>query len=70
MGMMARRTFLGAMVAAPLVADFLLPVWLKTLNKREQTKATKQLAKLIDAEDPDLTFRFTVKATLAIGEKE
>src|SRR5215213_10809345 len=57
-------------VAAPLVADFLLPVWLKTLNKREQTKATKQLAKLIDAEDQDLTFRFSVKATLAIGEKE
>ena len=57
-------------VAAPLVADFLLPVWLKTLDKKEQTKATKQLAKLIDAEDQDLTFRFSVKATLAIGEKE
>jgi ubiquinone/menaquinone biosynthesis C-methylase UbiE len=57
-------------VAAPLVADFLLPVWLKTLNKKEQAKATKQLAKLIDAEDQDLTFRFSVKATLAIGEKE
>lgn len=57
-------------VAAPLVADFLLPVWLRTLNKREQTKAVKQLAKLIDAEDQDLTFRFTVKATLVIGEKE
>jgi ubiquinone/menaquinone biosynthesis C-methylase UbiE len=57
-------------VAAPLVADFLLPVWLKTLNKKDQSKATKQLAKLIDAEDQDLTFRFTVKATLVIGEKE
>ena len=57
-------------VAAPLVADFLLPVWLKTLNKKDQAKATKQLAKLIDAEDQDLTFRFTVKATLVIGEKE
>ncbi len=57
-------------VAAPLVADFLLPVWLRTLNKREQTKAVKQLAKLIDAEDQDLTFCFTVKATLVIGEKE
>ena len=56
-------------VAAPLVADFLLPVWLQTLSKREQTKAVKQLAKLIDAEDQDLTFRFTVKATLVIGEK-
>jgi len=57
-------------IASPLVADFLLPVWLKALNKNEQRKATKQLAKLIDAEDQDLTFRFTVKATLVIGEKE
>jgi len=57
-------------VAAPLIADFFLPVWLKTLNAKEQAKATKQLAKLIDAEDQDLTFRFTVKATLVIGEKE
>lgn len=57
-------------INAPLVADFLLPVWLKTLNKKEQTKAIKQLAKLIDAEDQDLTFRFSVKATLVIGEKE
>jgi ubiquinone/menaquinone biosynthesis C-methylase UbiE len=57
-------------IESPLVADFLLPVWLKTLSKREQTKAVKQLAKLIDAEDKDLTFRFSVKATLVIGEKE
>jgi len=57
-------------VAAPLVADFLLPVWLETLNKKEQSKAARQLAKLIDAEDRDLTFRFSVKATLVIGEKE
>lgn len=56
-------------VAAPLVADFLLPVWLQSLTSKEQTKAVRQLAKLIDAEDQDLTFRFTVKATLAIGEK-
>ena len=56
-------------VAAPLVADFLLPVWLKTLSAREQAKATKQLAKLIDLEDQDLTFRFSVKATLVVGEK-
>ena len=57
-------------VGSPLVADFLMPVWLKTLSAREQTKATKQLAKLIDAEDKDLTFQFSVKATLVIGEKE
>jgi ubiquinone/menaquinone biosynthesis C-methylase UbiE len=57
-------------INSPLVADFLLPVWLKTLSKREQTKAIKQLAKLIDAEDKDLTFQFSVKATLVIGEKK
>jgi ubiquinone/menaquinone biosynthesis C-methylase UbiE len=57
-------------INSPLIADFFLPVWLKTLDKKEQAKATKQLAKLIDAEDQDLTFRFTVKATLVIGEKE
>ncbi len=53
-------------VAAPLIADFLLPVWLRTLNKREQTKAVKQLAKLIDAEDQDLTFRFTGQSDFLI----
>jgi len=57
-------------INSPLVADFLLPVWLQTLSTREQTKATKQLAKLIDAEDKDLTFQFSVKATLVVGEKE
>ncbi|HEY8563794.1 MAG TPA: methyltransferase domain-containing protein [Pyrinomonadaceae bacterium] len=57
-------------IGAPLVADFLLPVWLKTLSEKDQAKATDKLAKLIDDEDQDLTFRFTVKATLVIGEKE
>jgi ubiquinone/menaquinone biosynthesis C-methylase UbiE len=56
-------------VAVPLVADFLLPVWLESLSDKEKSKATAKLAALIDAEDQDLTFRFSVKATLAIGEK-
>lgn len=57
-------------VAAPLVADFLLPVWLKSLSAAEQAKATAKLAALVDDEDGSLTFRFTVKATLVVGEKE
>lgn len=56
-------------VAAPLVADFLLPVWLETLSENEQETATAKLAELVDAEDQDLTFRFSVKATLLVGEK-
>ncbi|MEP6900209.1 MAG: methyltransferase domain-containing protein [Actinomycetota bacterium] len=57
-------------VNSPLIANFLLPVWFKSLSKKEQTKATKKLAGLIDAEDVALTFCFSVKATLVIGEKE
>ena len=57
-------------VSAPLIADFLLPVWFKSLNKKEQTIARKKLAALIDAEDVALTFCFSVKATLVFGEKK
>lgn len=56
-------------IASPLVADFLMPVWLETLDEEEKERAVKQLAGLIDAEDGDLTFRFSVKATLLTGEK-
>lgn len=57
-------------VGAPLIADFLLPVWLKTLSAKDKKKAIKKLAELVDAEDGSLTFRFSVKATLLVGEKE
>lgn len=56
-------------VASPLVADFLLPVWLEVLDEKERKRAIKRLAQLIDAEDGDLSFRFSVKATLLTGEK-
>ncbi len=56
-------------VAAPLVADFLLPTWLDSLDDDEKELVTERLAQLIDAEDADLSFRFSVKATLLTGEK-
>jgi len=56
-------------VASPLVDDFLMPVWLATLDEDEKERAVKQLAQLIDAEDGTLSFRFSVKATLLTGEK-
>ena len=56
-------------VASPLVADFLMPVWLEMLDEEEKGRAVKQLAQLIDAEDGPLSFRFSVKATLLTGEK-
>ena len=56
-------------MASPLVSDFLLPEWLKTLSESENERVAAKLPELIDAEDGDLTFRFTVKATLITGEK-
>lgn len=56
-------------IESPLVADFLMPVWLESLEEDEKERVVKQLAQLIDAEDASLTFRFSVKATLLTGEK-
>jgi len=59
----------AAFVSSPLVADFLLPSWLDSLNEKEKERVTDELTRLIDLEDGTLTFRFTVKATLMMGEK-
>ena len=56
-------------IASPLVSDFLLPQWLKSLSKKENERVSAKLSELIDSEDGDLTFRFSVKATLVTGEK-
>lgn len=56
-------------IAAPLVADFLLPAWLDFLDNKEQAKVRRKLVQAIDDDRNDLTFRFSVKATLLVGEK-
>ena len=58
-----------AFVNSPLVGDFLLPVWLDSLDEKEKERVTEKLAHLIDAEDGSLSFRFSVKVVLLIGEK-
>ncbi len=60
----------AAFVASPLVADFLLPVWLKMLAKKEKERVTGALPQLIDSEDGTLTFRFSVKVSLLTGVKK
>lgn len=57
-------------VGSPLVADFLLPVWFETLDEDQAERATQKLSQLVDEEDGDLAFRFSVKATLLTGKKE
>ncbi|HMQ03153.1 MAG TPA: class I SAM-dependent methyltransferase [Pyrinomonadaceae bacterium] len=54
-------------IASPLVSDFLLPEWLKTLNEAENSRVSAKLAELIDSEDGDMSFRFSIKATLLTG---
>lgn len=58
-----------AFVESPLANDFLLPHWLETLEDAERESVTNRLARLIDAEDRDMTFRFSVKVSLLTGEK-
>jgi ubiquinone/menaquinone biosynthesis C-methylase UbiE len=56
-------------IESPLVDDFLLPAWLETLNENEGERVRRNLGQLIDSEDGNLTFRFSVKAMLLTGEK-
>ncbi|MBV9240980.1 MAG: class I SAM-dependent methyltransferase [Acidobacteria bacterium] len=58
-----------AFVTSPLVEDFLLPHWLETLEDEDRERVTTKLAELIDAEDHEMSFRFSVKMNLLTGEK-
>ena len=56
-------------INAPLVADYLMPVWLESLSEDEKERVNAQLAQMIADEDEGLSFRFTVKVTLFMGLK-
>ena len=56
-------------INSPLFADFLFPAWAGFLNEEEKARVRKTLAKLINENAENLTFRFTVKATFFNGEK-
>ena len=58
-----------AFVTSPLVEDFLLPHWLETLEDADRERVTDRLAELIDAEDHEMSFCFSVKVNLLTGEK-
>lgn len=56
-------------ISSPLVANFLLPVWLESLSEDEKKRVATKLAELIDSEDGTMSFRFSIKVVLLIGEK-
>ncbi len=56
-------------ISSTLLVDFLFPVWLDFLDKKQQKEAIKKLSNVINKENDNLTFRFSVKATLIGGVK-
>jgi len=57
-----------AFINSPLVADFLFPVWLDFLTDEEKERVTNKLAQTIDDDCREMSFSFSVKATLLVGE--
>jgi len=60
----------AAFINSPLVTDFLFPVWLDFLTEREKELVVDKLAQTIDDDCRELTFSFSVKTTLLVGEKK
>ena len=56
-------------VNSPLVSKMFLPFWFDSLTQTEKEQVTKKLAQKIDEEDGEMTFRFSIKATLFTGDK-
>ncbi|MEP6568322.1 MAG: class I SAM-dependent methyltransferase [Acidobacteriota bacterium] len=57
-------------VGSPLVADFLMPIWLETLPPDSRERVTKEIRRLINEESKEgLEFALTIKATLVKGKK-
>ena len=57
-------------ITSTLVSDFLMPNWFDFLSEKETKKVKKRLAQTIDENRDNMSFRFTVKATMIGGEKE
>jgi ubiquinone/menaquinone biosynthesis C-methylase UbiE len=56
-------------LSAPLVADFLMPIWLQALPEDSYDQLVNEIARLISEESHGLKFALTVKATLVMGKK-
>ena len=54
---------------SPLITDFLLPMWLRSVPEGARESVTSELAKIIDEERHTGEFALSVKATLVAGKK-
>lgn len=56
-------------LSSPLIADFLLPMWLRSVPEAARERVISELAKIIDEERHSGEFALSVKATLVAGKK-
>ncbi len=56
-------------LTTPLVADFLMPIWLETLPADSHQNVIDEIGRLVTEESHGLEFALTIKATLVMGEK-
>ncbi|HEY0431817.1 MAG TPA: class I SAM-dependent methyltransferase [Pyrinomonadaceae bacterium] len=56
-------------LSAPLIADFLMPIWMQTLPEDSYDGVVKEIARLISEESHELEFALIVKATIVAGKK-
>ncbi len=56
-------------INSTLVSDFLMPNWFDFLDAKETKKVKKRLVQTIDQNRDNMSFCFTVKATMIGGEK-
>jgi len=56
-------------LSAPLVSDFLMPIWLENLPADSQPQVIGEIARLINEERHQAEFALSVKATLVTGKK-
>jgi len=54
---------------APLISDFLMPIWLENLPANSQQQVIGEIARLINEERHQAEFALSVKATLVTGKK-
>lgn len=53
----------------PLIADFLMPIWLETLSPNAREEVVAEIRRLISEERHEAEFALTLKATLIVGKK-
>lgn len=58
-----------AFINSPLINDFLMPVWFEFLSETDRERIKEKLAETIDEDCQEMSFRFSVKTTLLVGEK-